>query len=47
MDKTVKDLKKLTNKGFTMAKTLMYYGYVPLICVLGLTTMRRDGIGPM
>ena len=42
MDKTVKDLKKLTNKSFTVAKTLMYYGYVPLICILGLGTMRRE-----
>ena len=42
MDKTVKDVKKMTNNAFKVAKTFMYYGYVPLICILGLKTIKWD-----
>ena len=44
MDKTKKDLKKLSNKAFSAGKTLLYYGYIPLICILGAKTINWDAI---
>jgi hypothetical protein len=42
MDKTVKDLKKVSYGAFGLAKTAMYYGYIPLIIVLGLRTIKWE-----
>ncbi len=44
MDKTRKDLKKIGDKAFSTTKTLIYYGYIPLICILGAKTINWDAI---
>jgi len=44
MDKTRKDLKKLADKSFSVGKTLVYYGYIPLICILGARTIQWDAL---
>ena len=42
MDKTIKDIKKITNTGSKYLKTAIYYGYLPLILYLGFKTVNFD-----
>ena len=44
MEKTVKDLKKLTNSGSKYLKSSIYYAYIPVILFLGFKTMNWDNI---
>lgn len=39
MQKTVQDIKKLSNQGQKVFKGLFYYAYIPVILVLGLKTV--------
>lgn len=38
MQKTIKDLSKMSNHSIHYAKKALYYGYIPLILFLGLKT---------
>ena len=38
MDKTIKDIQKISSKSYSTLKTLVYYGYVPLVLFLGFRT---------
>lgn len=39
MQKTIQDLKKLSNKGQNLFKGFFYYAYIPVVVVLGLRTV--------
>ena len=39
MDRTVKDIKKITTIGSKYLKNSVYYAYIPLILYLGAKTM--------
>jgi hypothetical protein len=42
MDKTIKDIKKLSNNSLKIGKKLVYYGFIPLVVILGARTVRMD-----
>ena len=39
MYKTIQDIKKASNEGQKLFKGFFYYGYIPLILVLGIKTV--------
>jgi hypothetical protein len=39
MKKTIQDLSKIGSTTVNIAKKIAYYGYIPLIIVLGLRTI--------
>lgn len=39
MQKTVQDIKKLSNQGQKVFKGFFYYAYIPAIIILGLKTV--------
>lgn len=40
MQKTVKDLKKLSTNSIKVAKKAIYYGFIPLVIILGIRTVK-------
>lgn len=42
MDRTARDLKKVADGSMSLAKKALYYGYIPLILILGARTIRMD-----
>lgn len=50
MEKTWRDLKKLSSTSMTYTKKAVYYGFIPLIVILGLRTVNMEnftGQAPM
>ena len=39
MQKTIQDLKKATTQGEKIFKGFFYYGFIPIILVLGIKTV--------
>lgn len=42
MERTVKDLKKLGSASLKTAKKAIYYGFIPLVIILGARTIRLE-----
>jgi hypothetical protein len=42
MDKTIKDLQKLSNSSVKVAKKVIYYGFIPLVIILGIRTVKLE-----
>lgn len=50
MEKTWRDLKKLSSTSMTITKKAVYYGFIPLVVILGLRTVNIEnftGQAPM
>lgn len=44
MEKTMRDLKKYGDISYKYAKKAIYYGFIPLVIVLGARTIRWDAV---
>lgn len=42
MERTLRDVNKLWDTSLEVGKTVMYYGYIPLILFLGARTVKLD-----
>lgn len=42
MEKTWRDLKKLSSTSMTFTKKAVYYGFIPLVVILGLRTVNLE-----
>ena len=42
MNRTLRDLNKIKDATLSVGKTVIYYGYIPLIVVLGMRTMNKE-----
>lgn len=44
MEKTIKDIKKLSGSSLKISKKLVYYGFIPLVIILGARTVKLDNL---
>ena len=44
MEKTIKDIKKLGGSSLKISKKLVYYGFIPLVIILGARTVKLDNL---